>query len=286
MWYPMKILMLYHSSIFEKRPGADEHVYTTAKLLSESNIITVVTWGEGRYKILRDGNLTITHIGKGARHFSNDHLNKLPRFMMDVISYLGIYYLVFLKNSGPSVSEFIRMENGKFDVVIRVSFDNNGIPRYFRTHVGVPVVELAIVSGLPHYLSNVKNWVRYCGSASPLSLSSIRFLHGIFQKIVLWFYVSSLASENVMVISDHDRRELQKIRRLKVYYTPPILNFTCEELHITDSRIALFFSGRSMSAQIAYEYIMAAAEKLIDVQFAITGYHSSIRNILFYQTTI
>jgi hypothetical protein len=103
-----RILILYHSSRFEKRPGADEYIYTTAKTLSEADIVNVITWGEGESKTVNERNLTITHFGNGRKKHNLVNRGKHLGFLIDTLAYLGFHYIIFLqRKKGPSVSNVL-----------------------------------------------------------------------------------------------------------------------------------------------------------------------------------
>ena len=268
-----RILILYHSSIFERKPGADEHIYTTAKTLSETNIVKVITWGDGESKTVKNGNLTIHHYGNSRKPHNLVNRKTHQGFLLDAVAYLGFHYIIFLqRKKGPSPSDVHDLIRQQFDVAIRVSYNNNKIPKYLRKHLGVPVVELAIVGGLPHYLKNIDEWKRYTGIFSPISMKPFELLYKVMRRIVFWFYVSSFASENVVVVSEHDRKILEDKPGLMVQYIPPLHDFQSEIVGIRDDRTVLFFSGKSFAAQIACKFILAAARKVKDVQFFVTGF--------------
>jgi len=195
----------------------------------------------------------------------------------NTLAYLGFHYIISLqRKKGPAVNNVSNLIKEHFDVAIRVSY-NNKIPKYLKKHLGIPVVELALVAGLPHYLLNIDDWIRYMGIFSPLSMKLFQLLYRVMKRIVLWFYVSSLASENVIVISEHDRKILEDVPELMVQYIPPLLDFNSEVVRVDDGRTALFFSGKSFAAQIAFKFILVAAQKINGIQFVVTGFtHSYI----------
>ncbi|MGC8622289.1 MAG: glycosyltransferase [Caldisphaera sp.] len=245
-------------------------------MLSKSNDVTVITWGEGDSNILIDGRMKIIHYGRKRKEFLTNNVNIYPRFLVDLISYLGIYNIISLRNKGPSPRDILKEIDNKFDIIMRISFDNNEIPRYLGKYFDIPVVELAIVAGLPHYLQNVKAWTKYNASISPLSVGILNFFFKISKMIVLKFFVSSLSSRNVLVVSQRDLLEMRKIKNLKISYIPPLHNFSCKETNIYDNRIVIFFSSRNLAAQIAGEFIAKAATTLNDIEFAITGFKPEI----------
>ena len=100
----MRILVLYHSNILTQNPGADEHVFTTAKLLSESNEVTVFTWGVGLSETHTYGNLTIIHNGCDKEAIKSEFLEKFPNFVIDLLSYIGIYSVSFLNRVYPQLA--------------------------------------------------------------------------------------------------------------------------------------------------------------------------------------
>jgi len=269
----MRILILYHSNILTQKPGADEHIYTTAKLLSESNEVTVFTWGAGLSERHRNGNLTIIHNGRYKEAINSEFVAKFPSFAIDFFSYIGIYSLLFLHRAkGPSPHLFKKFNFKEFDIAIRISFDNNRILKYLSRHYNTNIVELAIVGGLPHYLENAKSWVDYLIPFTPISFLIFRQLHRIMRRIVLWFYVSSLDSRNVMVISEHDRKIFQMITKLNVSYVPPIHNFNPVLPTVPEKNTVVFFSGRAFVSILAAEYIIHIAHKLPEIHFSITGF--------------
>ena len=269
----MRILVLYHSNILTQNPGADEHVFTTAKLLSESNEVTVFTWGVGLSETHTYGNLTIIHNGCDKEAIKSEFLEKFPNFVIDLLSYIGIYSVLFLNRAkGPSTQLFRRSDFKEFDIAIRISFDNNRIPKYLSKHYNTKIVEFAIVSGLPHYLENAKSWMDYLARLTPLSFTIFRQLHRIMRRVVLWFELSSLVSRNVMVISEHDRKVFQMVKKLNVSYVPPILNFNSVLPPTPEKNTVIFFSGKAFVSIIAAEYIINIAHKLPETKFSITGF--------------
>jgi glycosyltransferase involved in cell wall biosynthesis len=270
---PMKILILYHSNILMQKPGADEHIFTTANLLSKCNEVTVLTWGAGISMTKRYGNLTIIHTGRKSENINSKFLDKLPTFLVDLFSYIGIYDIIFLNRAkGPSPNFLIKPGFEEFDIVIRISFDNNKIPKFLKKRFNLKIVEFAIVGGLPHYLENSKVWMEYILRPTPVSFYIFRLLHKIMRKIVLWFEISSLASKNVIVISEHDKGVLQRIKNINVSYIPPILNFNATLTEKTEKDSVVFFSGKSFASVLAAEFIINIAHKLPEIKFSITGF--------------
>lgn len=269
----MRILILYHSNIISHKPGADEHIYSTAKLISRSNEVIAFTWGTGQSKTYAEGNLIIINNANDQKVINSERFSELPNFVVDLFSYMGIYPLLFLNRAkGPSPRAFKKFNFDEFDIAIRVSFDNNRISKYLSRHSKTKIVELAIVGGLPHYLENAKSWMNYCSSLSTISLTIFHPLYIIMKRIVFWFYLSSLSSSNILVISEHDRKIFQKIRRLNVVYVPPILNFNSVSSTSSEMNNVIFFSGKTMASTFAAEYIIHIANKLAEIQFSITGF--------------
>ena len=136
----MKILVLYHSSVFDKKPGADRHIYYTSKLLSSIHDVTLVTWGPGKSKTEQDGNLKIIHFGDNSINGNSVKKFHLPTFILESLSYFGINYILFLRNRGPSYEDISRKVDNDFDLVIRVSFNKNHIPRILKQKHNIPVI--------------------------------------------------------------------------------------------------------------------------------------------------
>lgn len=268
----MRILILYHSNIIPQRPGADEHIYTTAKLLSEYHSVTVLTWGPGTSKVFNDANLTVIHQGWNKDKIVSASYNKIPQFVVDIVAYLGIYYIFFLRKAkGPSFGKFNRLELGKFDIALRVSFDSNKILKHLKKYSDTKLIELALVGGLPHYVKNLKEWLAYTNSFPPISIKILNAMYRIMQKVVFSFYISTLSSRDVIVISKHDEQILKMASGLRVKYLPPIHDFNPESSESDRNDTVLFFSGKSMAARIAVEYIVHIAQKLPEINFSITG---------------
>ena len=157
----MKILVLYHSNVLENRPGADNHIYTTSRMLSLKNEVTLVTWGKGAPITEVEGKLKIIHLGIGSDGSPSNSSSKIPSFLLELFSYLGINYILFLRNKGPNYGDFYDSAGTNYDVVIRIAFNKNKIPYFLNKNFHIPVVELAIVSGLPHYVDNLKEWMSF-----------------------------------------------------------------------------------------------------------------------------
>jgi glycosyltransferase involved in cell wall biosynthesis len=273
----MKLLILYHSNILPPKPGADEHIYTTAKLLAGTYDVTVLTWGTGMSKRLEDTNLKIIHLGNDSGTVNTPKHGKIPDYIADILSYTGIRYIPFLhKARGPSIKQFNKLDLGSFDIAIRISYNNNRILKYLKKFHGTKIVEFTLVSGLPHYLNNKNKWLEYTNSSSALSSRAMDIVYKIMNKIVFWFYVSSLSSRDVIAVSEYDKLILEKIKVLNVGYIPPLHNFG-PQLEITgDQDSILFFSGNSLSARIAIRYILFISTKLKNYNFYITGFIPNI----------
>ena len=270
----MKLLILYHSNILPPKPGADEHIYTTARLLSKTYDVTVLTWGQGKSQKFVDNNFKIIHIGNGLSGDTTSGHGRIPNFIVDILSFIGIRYIPFLRKSrGPTVRQFNSLELGFYDIAIRVSYNNNRILKYLKEHYGTKIVEFTLVSGLPHYLNNKNEWLKYTDISPALSSKLIDIVYRIMRKAVFWFYTSSLCSYDVIAVSQYDKLLLEGvIKNLRVKYIPPILDFgnhfsVAEEL---DSII--FFSGNNLSARVAVEYILYISQKLVNYTFYVTGF--------------
>lgn len=269
----MKLLILYHSNILPPKPGADEHIYTTAKLLSGTYDVTVLTWGPGISKKFEDTNLKIIHLGNDSGTITTINHRKIPNFIVDILSYIGIRYIPFLHEArGPNIKQFKSLNLGFFDIAIRISYNNNKILKYLKKSHSTKIVEFTLVSGLPHYLSNKNKWLEYTKISPALSSRTIDIIYKIMDKIVFWFYVSSLSSRNVIAVSEYDKLILEKRKNLDVRYIPPLHNFG-NNLNIpVDQDAILFFSGNNLSARIAVEYIVFISKKLKNYNFYITGF--------------
>jgi glycosyltransferase involved in cell wall biosynthesis len=161
---------------------------------------------------------------------------------------------------------------GTFDIAIHIAFDNNKILKNLKEHSNTKVVEFALVSGLPHYLNNLKDWLNYIQNYIFLSKFPLMKLNEVMKRIVSWFYMSSLCSKNIVSISEYDRLILKNGHHLDVHYIPPVHNFgeclSCTE----EPNSILFFSGKSMASTIAVEYLLVAAKMLPEYNFYITGF--------------
>ena len=118
----MRLLILYHSNILPPKPGADEHIYTTGKMLSKTYDVTILTWGAGESRKFEDRNLKIIHIGDSSdtsRPLTN---GKIPNVLVDILSYVGARYIPFLRKArGPTVKQFNSLKLGIFDIAIRIN---------------------------------------------------------------------------------------------------------------------------------------------------------------------
>ncbi|MGC9124224.1 MAG: glycosyltransferase family 4 protein [Thermoplasmata archaeon] len=273
----MRILILNHSNIISKKPGADLHIYNTAKSLSNTNEVTVLTWGSGESKEIKEGNLRIIHLGNGGKDIISSIYDKFPRSIFGTISYLGFYYLLFPQLfKGPSPREFNKLGLGNFDLVIRVAFDNNKIPKYLKKKFKTKTIELAILSGLPNYLDNSHVWLRKTHKFSHNSLIIFKFFYKIMKQIVLSFYISTLSSNNIIVVSEYDKNVFNHVKNLKVTYIPPIAGILYDpekyNYDLPDDNIILFSGSRFWITEEALQYIFYAAKKLPNLKFYVTGY--------------
>ena len=118
-------------------------------MLSSTHDVTLVTWGSGKSKIEQDGNLKIIHFGDNSTNRNSLKKLNIPTFILESLSYFGINYILFLRHRGPTYEDLSNRVNKDFDIVIRVSFNKNQIPRVLQQKYNIPVIELALVSGLP-----------------------------------------------------------------------------------------------------------------------------------------
>ena len=269
----MKLLILYHSNILPPKPGADEHIYTTARLLSKTYDVTVLTWGPDKSQKFVDNNFKIIHIGNGFSGDTTSGHGRIPNFIVDILSFIGIRYIPFLRKSrGPTVRQFNSLELGFYDIVIRVSYNNNRILKYLKEHYGTRTVEFTLVSGLPHYLNNKNEWLKYTDISLALSSKLIDIVYRIMKKAVFWFYTSSLCSYDVIAVSEYDKLLLKDVKNLRVKYIPPIHVFGSHLSVGEEPDSIIFFSGNNLSARVAVEYILYISRKLKSYTFYVTGF--------------
>ncbi len=266
-----RILILYHSSVFDLHPGADSHIYYTSKSLSRKYNVTLVTWGKGKSKEVKEDNLTIIHFGNQKTNQSSKRARVKFSHFHEFVSYLGLNYLLFMKTTGPSIDEFSEVVKGRFDLVIRIPFNNSRIPGYLQTSYGVPIIELAIVSGIPNYLKNVGEWIKFINRPSVIGGRLSSKLHRILGMVISRLYKYSLSSHNVVTISFSDLKVFKSLGLTETKYIPPIIVYNPPNKSSLTRDTVLFFSGRSIVARIALEFIARAACMLKDIDFIITG---------------
>lgn len=267
----MKILVLYHSNIFDKKPGADRHIYYTSSLLSSMHDVTLVTWGQGESRSEQDGNLKIIHFGDNSTKNNSIKKLNLPPFISESMSYFGINYILFLRNRGPSYEDLSMKIDPDFDLVIRVSFDKNQIPRILRQKHNIPVIELAIVSGLPHYVNNLPEWMKFVNHKSIYQLKISNILYRMFRIIVSKLYISTLSSRSVIAVSISDEVQFKALGLKHSEFIPLLLYYKTSRTFQNNGSYVLFYSGSSAAAAIAILFIKKAAITLKDIQFIVTG---------------
>ncbi len=274
----MKILVLYHSSVFGKKPGADRHIYYTSSVLSSMHDVTLVTWGEGKSRMEQNGNLKIIHFGDNS--IENNSIKKLhlPTFILESLSYFGINYILFLRNTGPSYEDLSMKVDKDFDLVIRVSFNKNQIPRIMRQKYNIPVIELALVSGLPHYVKNLPEWMKFLNHKSIYQLKISNILYRMFRLIVSKLYISTLASKSVIAVSVSDEAQFKALGLKDAKFLPELYYFETPKPFQNNGSYVLFYSNSYIGATIAILLIVKAATRLKDIQFIVTGVdHISVR---------
>ena len=271
----MKILVLYHSSVFDKKPGADRHIYYTSSMLSSMHDVTLVTWGEGKSKMERDGDLNIIHFGNN--YTNNNSIKKLniPTFVLESLSYFGINYILFLRNKGPSYEDLSMKVDTDFDIVIRVPFNKNKIPRIFQQKYNIPVIELAIVSGLPNYVNNLPEWMKYINHKSVYQFKISNILYRMFRLIISKLYVSTLSSKSVIAVSVSDEAQFKALGMKNAKFLPALYYYEAPKSFQNNGSYVLFYSSRYAAASIAVLFIAKIATKLKDIQFIITGVNNS-----------
>ena len=267
----MKILVLYHSSVFDKKPGADRHIYYTSRMLSSIHDVTLVTWGQGKSIVEQDGNLKIIHFGDNSTKKNSTKKLHLPTFMLESLSYFGINYILFLRNRGPSYEDLSMKVNDDFQLVIRVSFNKNQIPRVLRQKHNIPVIELALVSGLPHYVDNLPVWMKFVNHKSIYQLRISNILYRMFGLIISRLYISTLASKSVIAVSISDEDQFKALGLKNAKFLPELYYFDVPNVFQNDGSYVLFYSNNYVGASIAVLFIAKAAAKLKDIQFIITG---------------
>ena len=267
----MKILVLYHSSVFDKKPGADRHIYYTSSMLSTMHDVTLVTWGQGKSRMEQDGNLKIIHFGDNFTRENSTKKLHLPTFMIESLSYFGINYILFLKNKGPTYEDISMKVDTHFDVVIRVSFNKNQIPLVLQQKQNIPVIELALVSGLPHYVNNLPEWMTFINHKSIYQIKISNILYKMFQLIVSKLYLSTLASKSVIAVSIFDEAQFKELGIKDAQFIPPLHYFDTTKAFQNNGSYVLFYSNSYVGASIAILLIAKIAAKLKDIQFIVTG---------------
>ncbi len=272
----MKILVLYHASVQDRRPGANVHIYFTCKLLSLKNEVTLVTWGQGRSSSEHDGNLMIIHFGDDTHNENSRSGSKMSPALKELISYFGLNYLLFLRNKGPCARDIFGKIRVDFDIVLRVSFNKNTVPSFMKKKFGIPVVEMAIVAGLPHYLPNLSKWMEFIGHTSIYNSTIAKSLYRMFRLIVSRLYKSTLASNNVITVSVSDAEELKAIGVKGANFIPEMYYFEVKDSIGFDGNYVLFYSSNNVVADIAFRFILKAARRIQEVVFAVTGNYDSL----------
>ena len=267
----MKILILYHSSVFYKKPGADRHIYYTSSMLSSIHKVTLVTWGQGKSRVDQDGNLKIIHFGDNSTRENSTKKLHIPTFILESLSYFGINYILFLRNIGPSYEDLSMKVDMDFDLVIRVSFNKNHIPRILTQKHNIPVIELALVSGLPHYVKNLPEWMKFVNHKSIYQLKISDILYRIFRLIISRLYISTLASSYVIAVSISDEAQLKALGIKNAKFLPELYYFDAPRAFQNNGSYVLFYSNNYVGASIAILLIAKIAAKLKDIQFIITG---------------
>lgn len=272
--FPIKILIVYHSNILPPKPGADKHIFDTAISLSKYHEVTVLTFGCGEnYEKMFD-NIKIKHYSTRAKiKYEQIQAKKGIKIIVDIVTFLGFYYIIFLRNKGPSIKTFRTDFSEKYDLVIRIAFDGNKIPKYLHKKHNIPVIELPLVSGLPHYIANLKQWLKFIHDNTILSSSFFRAFYMLSNVVVQRLYVSSLSSKNLIAVSYSDFNQFLKFKNLNPRFIFPILTFhpplTPFKVH---NDTVLFFSGNSFAVRIASKFIRVAASMLPNTKFIITGF--------------
>jgi glycosyltransferase involved in cell wall biosynthesis len=236
--------------------------------------VTLFTWGAGESFEKQIGNLSIVHYSTGrANEYTKGNNIKSKKFIIDLFSFYGIQYLTFLTHKSPSIKFFRTRFKENFDLAIRVAFNSNKIPGYLNKDNNIPIIELALVSGLPHYVSNLNEWLRFIYGESKCARLFSKHIFDILEIFIQKLYISTLSSKNVIAISDYDYKEFSKYKSLKPHFIFPIYEFSnLPESNIGDSNTILFFSGNSFAARLASVFIQIAANRLPHLNFVVTGF--------------
>ncbi len=267
----MKILVLYHSNVFDKKPGADRHIHYTSSLLSSLHDVTLVTWGQGTSRIEQDGKLKIIHFGGNSTNKNSIQKLHIPTFILESLSYFGINYILFLRNKGPSYEDLSSKIGVDFDLVIRVSFNKNQIPHMLKQKHNIPVIELALVSGLPHYVNNLPEWMKFLNHKSVYQFEISNIFYKMFRLIISRLYMSALSSSSVIAVSVSDEARFKALGIKDAKFLPELYYFDAPKTFQNNGNYVLFYSNSYVGASIAILLIIKVAAKLKDIQFIVTG---------------
>jgi len=240
-------------------------------MLSSIHKVTLVTWGQGKSRVDQDGNLKIIHFGDNSTRENSTKKLHIPTFILESLSYFGINYILFLRNIGPSYEDLSMKVDMDFDLVIRVSFNKNHIPRILTQKHNIPVIELALVSGLPHYVKNLPEWMKFVNHKSIYQLKISDILYRIFRLIISRLYISTLASSYVIAVSISDEAQLKALGIKNAKFLPELYYFDAPRAFQNNGSYVLFYSNNYVGASIAILLIAKIAAKLKDIQFIITG---------------
>lgn len=278
----MNVLILCDGKIFPPIGGGPEHIYELVKGMSVNNTVDVVTWGDKwgtseSYSIVK-GNLRIFHYGVVQSPMWTMK-NNLPLTLREAIWSLGgANFFDLLFNKSPPLHKVTNDLRQSYDLVINLAPNTNKIKKFYKSGYN-KTIELFISVGLPNYISNLDEWLKFIGHNSLLNVLTNTKINTLIDFIVTWFEARTVSAKTVICVSGRDVEKLRPFVRANVKHTlPPTTESKLikkPESIISDMqrrKKVLFFSVKGIVSDIAIKYILTIAKDITWADFFITGY--------------
>ena len=230
------------------------------------------------------GNLRVIHRSKPTRASFQKSL--VGKNLKELLSIFGVDYLLGLFDRGVNYADISELLADEYDAIIRVSFDSNQIPALLQRERAIPVFETPLAVGLPRLLPSIRRWFIFIDRKSFYTSSTILYLRGIWERLLIKLELSRLVSKRIIAVSSQDAIEISRHQKAKIGHVLPLVNSVppCdldldmsarERLGVSN---ILFFSSYGIASSIAVEFILKIAGDFPHSRFLITGFDGDAVN--------
>ena len=271
----MRLLFLCHAEIYNPFGGAAEYIQELVLELSKEHYVDAITWDTSLPYDIRKEKLHIMHFSSN-RLSSGISTGKWVKnsFLRELLSIFGFDYYRSIFTRTPIANLNFRDLQDSYNLIIVISFESPKLPLLLSRKFNAPVIEMPLAFGLPWYLQNSKEWLRFIGRRSLLTSAIAKIIMRISNLFVEILEIHRLSSDHIIAISMLDAVRMSSYLDQRLEYLNPTVSGSPKNYSQGtgwENLQAMFFSTPGVAASISVEYILKISESLNSISFVISG---------------